>query len=122
MAGDELAIERMFVAYDTQFQEDEHSCFSDTTHFDLLFNFLGIRNLWLLVRDNTSLTQTNPNLVNKIDAALIRLETDFRLFKPPFDQAIFEPEGRDQIINLVNGLQAVSEDFAAAGKDLGLTL
>jgi putative iron-regulated protein len=41
MAG-ELAGERLSVAYDTKEQEDEHSCFSDTTHLDILHNIRGI--------------------------------------------------------------------------------
>ena len=43
----ELAGERMEVALDSKNQEDEHSCFSDNTHRDILTNALGIRNVWL---------------------------------------------------------------------------
>lgn len=37
----------MEVALDSKNQEDEHSCFSDNTHRDILTNALGIRNVWL---------------------------------------------------------------------------
>ncbi|MEM0953938.1 MAG: imelysin family protein [Pseudomonadota bacterium] len=40
----ELAGERMQIAYSANSQEDEHSCFSDNTHRDMLLNALGISN------------------------------------------------------------------------------
>lgn len=42
LAGRELAAERMSVALRSQSQEDEHSCFSDTTHLDLVANMEGL--------------------------------------------------------------------------------
>lgn len=42
LAGRELAAERMSVALRSKSQEDEHSCFSDTTHFDLVANMEGL--------------------------------------------------------------------------------
>lgn len=43
----ELAGERLEVALASQDQEDEHSCFSDNTHRDVVNNALGIENVWL---------------------------------------------------------------------------
>ncbi len=43
----ELAGERMLVALAADSQEDEHSCFSDNTHRDILLNALGIQNTYL---------------------------------------------------------------------------
>ncbi|MFT5933949.1 MAG: putative iron-regulated protein [Hydrogenophaga sp.] len=43
----ELSGERMEVALNSQDQEDEHSCFSDNTHRDIVTKALGIRNVWL---------------------------------------------------------------------------
>jgi len=45
LSGPELAGERLTVAYETKDQENEHSCFSDTTHQDIVFNAVGIQNL-----------------------------------------------------------------------------
>lgn len=42
LAGRELAAERMSVALRSKSQEDEHSCFSDTTHFDFVANMEGL--------------------------------------------------------------------------------
>jgi len=41
----ELANERIAVAVLTPSEEDEHSCFSDNTHRDILNNYLGFRNI-----------------------------------------------------------------------------
>lgn len=40
----ELAGERMQIAYVGNSQEDEHSCFSDNTHRDVVLNALGVAN------------------------------------------------------------------------------
>ncbi|PCJ14374.1 MAG: peptidase, imelysin family protein, partial [Gammaproteobacteria bacterium] len=40
----ELAGERMQIAYSTNSQEDEHSCFSDNTHRDIWLNAEGVSN------------------------------------------------------------------------------
>lgn len=46
MAGGELAGERLRVALLTSAQEEEQSCFSDTTHLDVYDNLLGIENVY----------------------------------------------------------------------------
>lgn len=49
LSKSELAGERMFVALETNAadnpQEDEHSCFSDNTHNDIIRNAMGINNV-----------------------------------------------------------------------------
>ena len=42
LAGRELAAERLSMALRSKSQEDEHSCFSDTTHFDFVANMEGL--------------------------------------------------------------------------------
>ena len=46
LAFGELAGERMNIALVTNSQEDEHSCFSDNTHRDLLLDEVGNQNAW----------------------------------------------------------------------------
>jgi putative iron-regulated protein len=46
LAGFELASERLGVPCETRLQEDEHSCFSDTTIADIRGNVQGLVNLW----------------------------------------------------------------------------
>jgi putative iron-regulated protein len=43
----ELANERIAVAVLTPSEEDEHSCFSDNTHRDIVTNYLGFKNMLL---------------------------------------------------------------------------
>ena len=45
LSGSELAGERMTVAYETKDQENEHSCFSDTTTDDIVGNIEGLEHL-----------------------------------------------------------------------------
>ena len=47
LSGAELAGERLTVPYETKEQEDEHSCFSDNTHRDIVYDVLGIQNVFL---------------------------------------------------------------------------
>jgi putative iron-regulated protein len=47
LSGFELADERLSAALDAQDQEEEHSCFSDNTHRDMVQNVRGIQNVWL---------------------------------------------------------------------------
>src|SRR6185295_7543288 len=47
LSAGELGGERMSVAFETRDQEDEHSCFSDTTRDDLANDALGIQNAYL---------------------------------------------------------------------------
>ncbi len=42
----ELAGERMQIAFSANSQEDEHSCFSDNTHRDIVLNSLGVVNAY----------------------------------------------------------------------------
>ena len=42
----ELASERLGVALDSGDQEDEHSCFSDNTHNDFIYNARGVENVY----------------------------------------------------------------------------
>ncbi|MEM1269603.1 MAG: imelysin family protein, partial [Bacteroidota bacterium] len=46
LSKSELAVERIFVPVNNQDQEDEHSCFSDNTHRDMITNAQGIANVW----------------------------------------------------------------------------
>ena len=46
LASSELPVERMEVALGNQDQEDEHSCFSDNTHRDVILNLEGVVNVY----------------------------------------------------------------------------
>jgi putative iron-regulated protein len=47
LSGFETGGERLQAALDTHSQEDEHSCFSDNTHRDMVQDVRGVRNVWV---------------------------------------------------------------------------
>jgi putative iron-regulated protein len=96
----ELAGERMEVALNSQDQEDEHSCFSDNTHRDIVNNARGIQNVWLghyktragqelqvaAVRDLVA--ARNAALADKATAQLDQSVKAAQAIPEPFDRAI----------------------------------
>jgi putative iron-regulated protein len=104
LSGFELAGERLAVAYETQDQEQEHSCFSDTTLLDLEANQLGIMALWSAepVDENGQSvpgvglsrlgTAIDPILAAEIDRQLSTTLAAVRAIPAPFDQAIQGPD------------------------------
>ncbi len=122
LAGEELSIERMYVAYDTQDQEDEHSCFSDTTHNDLYNNFLGIKGVLTENYNGISLisliSEKDSALASSIEAQILALDLSMGQFPAPFDQAIFDPDARVKIKSIIDSLQALADDIEKVKKDL----
>jgi putative iron-regulated protein len=91
----ELAAERMDVALETLDQEDEHSCFADNTHIDILMNATGIQNVyygryeWLDGPGVNDLVRAaDPALADQIDAAFIASIEAINAIPVPFDQSI----------------------------------
>lgn len=121
-AGEELSIERMFVAYDMQDQEDEHSCFSDTTHHDLYYNFLGIKNALLETYNGVSLVTLIANndaaLASQIEAQALAIDMALFQFPAPFDQAIFIESSRETIKSIIDSMQVLAESVEQAKKIL----
>jgi len=119
MAGDELSGERMYVAYDTQGQEDEHSCFSDMTHMDIIWNYQGVAN----VIKATGLLELplvkNTAVAKRISDRLISLPNLLASIPVPFDQAISSEEGRELILTSVEELEALAGDLAIVSEVLG---
>jgi putative iron-regulated protein len=137
LSGSELAGERLTVAYDTKEQEDEHSCFSDNTHADIVHDTVGIQNVFrghytrahgdpidvaglrsLLLRVDPALAAT---LSRQIDASV----TAAAQIPPPFDRAILGLDtapGRVAIKRLIDALRAQADSMARAGAVLGLKL
>ncbi|HEU5151429.1 MAG TPA: imelysin family protein, partial [Iamia sp.] len=73
LSAGELAGERMLVAYDTQDQEDEHSCFSDNTIADVVGNAKGIQLAYTAEYDGvegTSLQSVVAEVLPDVDARL----------------------------------------------------
>ncbi|MEM7738524.1 MAG: imelysin family protein [Deinococcota bacterium] len=134
LAKSELAGERIFTAFDNQDQEDEHSCFSDNTHRDIVTNFKGIENVYL-----GRYVRLNGQIVNGVGLEAVVAEADAGLnasmlellaqadtatvnLAAPFDQAIVTAEGRPQVMNLVTTLLDLGDTIAEVGTGLGLTI
>lgn len=134
LAKSELSGERMFTAYDNQDQEDEHSCFSDNTHRDLINNLQGIINVYTgsytridgTVVSGTSLADVveaaAPDLNKDILALLDSAKKQTGALYVPFDQAIIRPDSREAILNDVFTLQDVGDKFAEVAITLNLTI
>jgi putative iron-regulated protein len=126
-SGKELAGERLLVAWDTQAQEDEHSCFSDHTLVDLQFDALGIKNIFEghFQRTNhptlsgpgleTVFTLIDPILTDQLRQGISQVQTMVRQIPAPFDQTILESDespGRQSIIACVEQLEEVAANLA----------
>jgi putative iron-regulated protein len=132
----ELGGERMEVAMNTRDQEDEHSCFSDNTHRDIVNNALGIENVWLgrfLRRDGSTLQGPSlRDLVAAKDAALAGKATQqiaasvtaARAIQPPFDREIGggkDGKGRERIQATIDSVVQQSRELVAVASALGIT-
>ncbi len=132
LAKGELAGERMAVALTNQEQEDEHSCFSDNTHIDIQYNFIGIQNVYMgkYVRSNGQVIQGKSlsDLIAKKDATKNSLvlaqfaDTKTKIFaiQAPFDQEIIIPAGRERVNSAINACRSLADKIADAAFALGI--
>jgi putative iron-regulated protein len=131
----ELAGERMEVALNTQDQEDEHSCFSDNTHRDIVNNALGIENVWLgryKRRDGSVLQGASLRaLTAAADDAVARRTTSqiaasvaaAQAIQAPFDREIIggkDAPGRQRVQATVDSLVQQSKSLADVASALGI--
>ena len=132
----ELAGERIFTALDNQDQEDEHSCFSDNTHRDVILNFEGIRNIYLgeytkvngTIVSGTSLSDILEKSDKKLNEKFLEIintcNSNVNAIPVPFDYALTleTPGGSGAINNSVNSLKDLGDVIAETGDELGLTI
>lgn len=119
LTGAELSQERMFVALDTKSQEEEHSCFSDTTHLDILHNFMGVRNV---INDGIIDLIRNRDIsaAEEIEYNLAEAEDAIRKIPVPFDQAIMKEPGRRLVMNAITMLESLAESLKQGAVVLGV--
>ena len=139
LSGPELGGERLTVAYETKDQENEHSCFSDSTHLDMAGDALGVENVCLGRYRRTDGSEVKGagvcGLVRSVDASLGKmLEQQIqasvraaRAIPAPFDQAILGGDsapGRVAVLETIRALEAqltsITRGAAVLGADLGL--
>jgi putative iron-regulated protein len=131
----ELAGERIEVALDTQNQEDEHSCFSDNTHRDIVANAKGIQNVWegRFVRrsgevvEGASLkalvAQKNANAAEAVSKDMAQSVKLAESIQAPFDREIVgkkDAPGRQRVQAVVESLKSQAKNLVEAAKALGI--
>ncbi|QYG92179.1 iron-regulated protein [Iamia sp. SCSIO 61187] len=131
LSAGELAGERILVAYDTQDQEDEHSCFSDNTLVDIVGNARGIQIAYTGEYEGvegTSLSDVVAEIDPERDAALTEaLDANVAAAEAldelgTFDQLIVgddEAEGRAAVRTLAEDLQGQGDLIAELAGALG---
>ncbi|SMG44190.1 putative iron-regulated protein [Marivirga sericea] len=128
----ELAGERMFVAYDLQSKEDEHSCFSDNTHRDIAANAKGIQNVFLGNYESFTtderingpsiydlLKQKDKTLAEEIKETISTGVVESKAIEAPFDQQIKNEAGRKQIAKTISLFRKQGDLLAAAANKFG---
>ena len=133
LSGFELSGERLLVAWRSSEQEDEHSCFSDTTTQDAIYDQLGIQNAYLgrytridgSVVEGASISSLvaarDADLDMEIRAALEASNTACEAIPVPFDQALVDDTtGRPAIRAAIDAIQAQTELLNQAAILLGV--
>lgn len=135
LSAGELAGERMLVAYDTQDQEDEHSCFSDNTVADVVNNAKGIQLAYTATYEGvegTSLQSVVAEVLPDLDAQLTEsLDSTVANAEAlgdlgTFDQIIVDDTNREELRAVAEELQAqgdvIAELAAALGYEISLEI
>lgn len=128
----EMSGERMTAVLASGDQEDEHSCFSDNTHNDFIYDELGVYNVYLgrykkmdgsvidgagfddLVKiKNATL---NTATIAKLDASTANINA----IPKPFDQAILK--SKTVVQTAIKSLREQSDQLVLVAKELGINL
>ncbi len=145
LAGGELSSERMNTALFTKTQEDEHSCFSDNTHRDILNNFQGIKNVYfgsyqridgsrvgngIGLEDIFALgdPEGNQAMLEQlaiVDSAIAGIVDRAEKDQVPFDQQVtgdFSPEDINRIQTAIDSLRIFSDLLAQSSAKLNIDI
>lgn len=132
----ELAGERMEVAMNTQDKEDEHSCFSDNTHRDIVANAQGIENVWqgsYKRLDGTVLrgpslkdlvAAKNAPVAERTSQQIAASVASASAIQAPFDREIVGDKnapGRQRVQKTIDSLVQQSKDITEAAAAIGIT-
>ena len=130
LSRSELAGERLAVALESRDQEDEHSCFSDNTHVDIVRNAQGIQNVIMgrYVRNNGTVL-AGPGILGLLQnerRAELHLKTQNAMaavhtIRPPFDREIVTSIGRQRVLAAIHALRAQAEAIVNAAAELGIS-
>lgn len=130
----ELFGERMSTAYDTQNQEDEHSCFSDQTHRDFILGEKGIHNVFFghytridgVVISGTGIydliKMVNAGTAEDAKNALMTAETAVAAIHAPFDNEIVDPAGRARVLTAIQAGNVQAQKIVNVANNLGTSI
>jgi len=114
LSGFETAGERLQAALDAHDQEEEHSCFSDNTHNDMLYDVIGVQNVWRGSFGSVSGTgirqvvmDVDADLAMRLDAQIDGSVAAAQALQPPFDLEIASgnTEGNARVQALIDSLR-----------------
>jgi putative iron-regulated protein len=131
LAGFETGGERVQAALTSGDKEDEHSCFSDNTHRDMIQDVQGIINVFTGRYGDVSgpgikdlLAITDNEMANTIEQKLKETHAAAMALPVPFDQAIIltNTEGRAKVTTLVSALRGTARALEVVFTRYGLEL
>ncbi len=130
LADDELMSQRMAVGLDSGDQEDEHSCFSDTTHQDFVFDMKGIENIWTGKYPGAEgsgmralVERVDPSIAAEVDGLVADATQKIAILGDPWDQVLASPEGSPERVKAeaaVKALGDLAQGLKKAGTALGV--
>jgi putative iron-regulated protein len=121
----------MRVALVNHDQEDEHSCFSDNTHNDIIANIQGMINIYEGKYRNFQgkgltdlLTFLDKNLAEKMKENLTHSLLSAKAIQPPFDTEISHenPHGNERILKTIQALDEQTKTIEEIANLLGLSI
>ena len=119
LAGFELASERIAVPLESRSQEDEQSCFSDSTHRDLLYNVQGLDRVY---RELDGLAvQVDAALAERLRVALADAMKTAGQIAPPFDQIVLADDSSPNRV-VVRLLEKRLREIAGLLQEFGAAL
>jgi putative iron-regulated protein len=123
LAGYEFMSERLGVALDSGDQEDEQSCFSDTTKQDFVHDLAGIKAVWTGAKISALVAAQNADLAARVDGLLADSEAKIAALGDPWDKVLASPKNspaRNDAEAVVTSLQNLADGLKAAGNALGV--
>jgi len=124
LAASELSGERILTAYENKDQEDEHSCFSDTTHLDIRGNAQGISDVYYAGLDDL-VDARDATLAAELDTLMNAMTAAVDAIPDPFDQAILgddDAPGRVAVLAAVRAIQDVGDGLVEVATLLGVEI
>lgn len=128
LAGFEMSGERIAVALETHDQEEEHSCFSDTTQQDFVADIEGIRDVLAGSGQDGAIAAIRARdaaAAASVEECLERAVRAVKAIPAPFDRAIRTADGSDErkrIAEAMESLESLAEAIGKGARAMGLSL